>query len=232
MKYFFLSYIFAAAIIVSAFGFRGSKSELPPLEIIPDMDNQAKIKYQASSDFFADGRGARLPVKGTLPMGFESPAIPAADAVDNPKAKPARVAFTSGLDYYNTGKFGDFYGDGLPKEITGDPVVYNEAFLKRGEQRFGIHCAICHGASANGKGVTSKYGILTAFNFQQPGNMDPANAAAYRADGAIFDVITNGKGLMGSYGGNITLRDRWAIVAYIRSLQLAAKESGVTLPLQ
>jgi hypothetical protein len=80
--------------------------------------------------------------------------------------------------------------------------------------------------------VTSKYGILTAFNFQQPGNTDPANAAAYRADGAIFDVITNGKGLMGGYGGNITVRDRWAIVAYIRSLQLAAKESGATLPLQ
>jgi hypothetical protein len=49
MKYFFLSYLFVGAIIVSAFGFRGSKSELPPLEVFPDMDHQAKIKYQASS---------------------------------------------------------------------------------------------------------------------------------------------------------------------------------------
>lgn len=227
MKYFFLSYIFVGAIIVSAFGFRGSKSELPPIEVFPDMDHQAKVKYQAASEFFADGRGARLPVKGTLPMGFEIPSKPAADG-----PKPARVAFSSGLDYYNTGKIGDFYGDGLPAEITGDPSVFNAEFIKRGEQRYNINCAICHGASGNGKGVTSKYGILTAFNFQQAGNLDPANAAAYRADGAIFDVITNGKGLMGSYGGNITLRDRWAIVAYIRSLQLAAKESGVTLPLQ
>lgn len=227
MKYFFLSYLFVGAIIVSAFGFRGSKSELPPLEILPDMDQQAKVKYQASSEFFADGRGARMPVKGTLPMGFEVPAKPAADG-----AAPARVAFTSGLGYYDTGKVGDFYGDGLPTEITSDASVFNENFIKRGEQRFGIHCAICHGASGNGKGVTSKYGILTAFNFQQAGNLDPANVGAYRADGAIFDVITNGKGLMGSYGGNITLRDRWAIVAYIRSLQLAAKESGATLPLQ
>ena len=227
MKYFFLSYLFVGAIIVSAFGFRGSKSELPPLEIIPDMDNQAKIKYQASSEFFADGRGARMPVKGTLPMGFDIPAKPVADG-----AMPARVAFTSGLGYYDTGKVGDFYGDGLPAEITGNKDVFNEEFIKRGEQRYNINCAICHGTSGNGKGVTSKYGILTAFNFQQSGNLDPANAAAYRADGAIFDVITNGKGLMGSYGGNITLRDRWAIVAYIRSLQLAAKESGATLPLQ
>lgn len=227
MKYFFLSYLFVGAIIVSAFGFRGSKSELPPIEILPDMDHQAKVKYQATSEFFADGRGARMPVKGTLPMGFEIPSKPAVDG-----AKPARVAFTSGLDYYSTGKMGDFYGDGLPKEITTDTALFTDAFLKRGEQRYNIHCAICHGASGNGKGVTSKYGILTAFNFQQPGNLDPANGAAYRADGAIFDVITNGKGLMGGYGGNITLRDRWAIVAYIRTLQTAAKESGVTLPLQ
>ncbi|MBE2284172.1 MAG: cytochrome c [Prosthecobacter sp.] len=224
MKYFFLSYIFVGAIIVSAFGFRGSKSELPPIEVFPDMDHQAKVKYQASSDFFADGRGARLPVKNTVPMGFEIPAKAAANG-----AKPARFGFTNGLDYYNTGKMGDFYGDGLPVEITSDASVFNEAFLKRGEQRYNIHCAICHGTSGNGKGVTSKYGILTAFNFQQPGNTDPANAAAFRADGAIFDVITNGKGLMGSYGGNITVRDRWAIVAYIRALQLAAKESGATL---
>ena len=79
MKYFFLSYLFVAAILVSAFGFRGSKSELPPLEIIPDMDQQAKIKYQAASDFFSDGRGARLRVKNTVPMGFDIPTKPAAD---------------------------------------------------------------------------------------------------------------------------------------------------------
>ncbi|MDI1311347.1 cytochrome c [Prosthecobacter sp.] len=229
MKYFFLSYLFVIAIVVSAFGFRGSKSELPPLEIIPDMDQQAKVKYQASSEFFADGRGARLPVKGTLPMGFEVPAQPASATEI---AKPARIAFTSGLGYYDTGKVGDFYGDGLPVEITNDKTVFNAEFIKRGEQRYNINCAICHGTSGNGKGVTSKYGILTSFNFQQAGNLDPANAAAYRADGAIFDVITHGKGLMGGYGGNITLRDRWAIVAYIRSLQIAAKESGATLPLQ
>jgi len=62
MKYFFLSYLFVGAIILSAFGFRGSKSELPPIEVFQDMDHQAKIKYQASSEFFADGRGARMPV--------------------------------------------------------------------------------------------------------------------------------------------------------------------------
>lgn len=219
MKYFFLSLFFLAIIVVSAAGFRGAKSELPPIEIFPDMDNQAKIKYQARSDFFADGVGGRLPVAHTVPMGFEVPAKPAADG-----SAPPKFGFSNGTDYYNTGKIGDFYGDGIPQEAGIDV-----ALIERGQHQFNINCAICHGTSGNGKGVTSKYGILTAFNFHQAGNTDPNNVAAYRPDGAIFDTITNGKGLMGSYGGNIPVRDRWAIVAYIRALQTAVKDNAVTV---
>jgi mono/diheme cytochrome c family protein len=150
-------------------------------------------------------------------MGFEMPAKAAADG-----AAPARFAFSNGLDFYNTGKVGDYYGDGFPAELGLDA-----ALLARGQQRFNIYCSVCHGQSANGKGITSKYGILTAFNFQQPGSTDPANPAAYRPTGAIFDTITNGKGLMGPYGGVLPVRDRWAIISYIRTLQLAGKEVGV-----
>ncbi len=220
LKYFFLSYAFVAAIVVAAFGTRGSKSELPPIELFPDMDHQAKVKFQVKNDFFADGNGARLPVKHTVPMGFEIPAKPASA----PDAKPATYGFTHGMGYYNTGKVGDFYGDGLPSELKADG-----ALLERGQRQYNIYCSVCHGESGNGKGVTSKYGILTAFNFHQAGALDASNAVAYRADGAIFDAITNGKGLMGSYGGNLTIRDRWAIVAYIRALQVAVKEGNVTV---
>lgn len=220
MKYFFLSYLFVAAIVVAAFGTRGSKSELSPIEIFQDMDHQAKVKYQAKSDFFADGLGGRRPVKNTVPMGFEIPGKPSS----SPDYKPATFGFTNGLDYYSTGKVGDYYGDGMPKEIT-----VNKAFLERGELKYNINCAICHGTSGNGKGITSKYGIMTAFNFHQAGSTDTNNAAAYRADGAIFDVITHGKGLMGSYGGNIAVQDRWAIVAYIRAMQVAVKENNVSV---
>lgn len=212
MKYFFLSYLFVAAIVVAAFGTRGSKSELPPIEIFPDMDHQAKVKYQTKSDFFADGLGGRRPVKGTVPVGFELPSAPAS----SPDYKPPHYGFANGLDYYNTGKIGDYYGDGIPKEVTVD-----KALLERGERQYNIYCAVCHGASGDGKGVTSKYGIMTAFNFQQPGGLDTANTGAYRTDGAIYDAIANGKGLMGSYGGNIIVQDRWAIVAYIRAMQVA-----------
>ncbi len=219
MKYFFLSYLFIAAIIVSAAGFRGSKSELPPLEVFPDMDHQPKVKFQTRSDFFADGLGARRPVPHTVPMGYEIPAVPAAD---NPP--PPEFGFGNGTDYYFTGKMGDYYGDGIPAEVAVTPEL-----IARGEERYNISCAICHGESGNGKGVTSRFGILNAFNFHLPGANDPSNAAAWRADGAMFDVITNGKGLMGGYGANITVRDRWAIVAYIRALQTAVQEGQVSV---
>jgi mono/diheme cytochrome c family protein len=212
MKYFFIIFFFLAALIVAGAGFRGSKSELPPIEIFDDMDHQAKVKYQRESEFFADGVASRKPLSGTVPMGFEVPSKAASEG-----GKPALFAFTNGVDYYNTGKMGDYFGDGLPKELALD-----QALLERGQQRYRIYCAVCHGESGNGKGTTSKFGILGAFSFQQPGNLDPANTAAYRTAGSIYDTITNGKGLMGPYGGTIPVRDRWAIVAYVRAMQLAA----------
>ena len=217
MKHFFLSYIFVVILVVGAAGFRGEKFERSPLQIFPDMKDQPKVKYQAASAFFADGIGSRLPVPHTVPVGFEIPAKAASAG-----ALPPRYGFSNGLDFYNTGKVGDFYGDGFPGEL-----VLDADLLARGQQRFNIYCAVCHGQSANGKGITSKYGILTAFNFQQPGSTDKANPAAYRPTGAIFDTITNGKGLMGPYGGVVPVRDRWAIISYIRTLQLAGKEVGV-----
>ena len=217
MKYFFISYLFAAIIVVSAAGLRGSKSAQPPIEIFDDLDHQAKVKYQAGSAFFADGVGTRSHLEHTVPMGFDLPKVAAADG-----AKPPLFGFANGLDFYSTGKVGDFYGDGFPAELEIDLKL-----VERGQQRFNITCAVCHGQSGNGKGITSTSGILTAFNFQQAGATDPASVVAYRPTGAIFDTITNGKGLMGPFGGTLAVRDRWAIIAYIRTLQDAGKAAGV-----
>jgi mono/diheme cytochrome c family protein len=216
MKYFFLSYFIIALLIVSAAGFRGDKSLNTPIEIFQDMDHQAKVKYQVANDFFADGSGSRKPVANTAPIGYDFPSKSAADG------PPPAFGFSNGVDYFSTGKIGDFYGDGFPKELDVD-----QKLLERGQQRYNIYCGVCHGASGNGKGVTSRFGIMGAYNFQQEGATDAGNAVAYRSTGSIFDTITNGKGLMGPYGGSIPVRDRWAIVAYIRTLQLAGKEAGV-----
>ena len=73
MKYFFLSYFLVAVTIVSFAGFRGHKFEETPFEIFPDMDKQAKVKYQQPSSFFDNGHAMRKPVEGTMPIGFEMP---------------------------------------------------------------------------------------------------------------------------------------------------------------
>ncbi|WP_075089058.1 hypothetical protein [Verrucomicrobium spinosum] len=80
MKYFFLSYFLVVVTVVSFAGFRGHKFEKPPIQVFPDMDDQAKVKAQVKSEFFADGVGMRHPVTGTLPMGFEQPSKPASEA--------------------------------------------------------------------------------------------------------------------------------------------------------
>ena len=194
MRYFILGYLLLIALVVSVAGFRGSKTARSPIQIFNDMDMQGKSNAQSTSDFFGNGQAAQLPVAGTIPMGWEVPAVAASAGG---KANLDGYAFAN--DYLNTGKIGEYYGHGMPE---------------RGQQKYGIYCAICHGESGNGAGVISKYGIL-------PTNLIIAPVAdlAQRPDGNIYDVVVNGKGLMGAYGANLTLKDRWSIVAYVRTLQ-------------
>ena len=168
------------------------------------MDRQDKLKFQKPSRFFADGVGSRLPVEGTIPMGFEIPVKTAA------KGGFAAYGFSHGDDYYNSGLFGDYFGDGMPEEVE-----VTAELLERGRARYDINCAICHGAAGDGKGAVSNYWPTPIGNFHDPRLTDRAQVP----DGAIFHTITNGKGLMGSYGANIAVGDRWAIVAYVRVLQ-------------
>jgi mono/diheme cytochrome c family protein len=94
------------------------------------------------------------------------------------------------------------------------------ALINLGRERYDIHCSRCHGESGNGAGVLSKYGIANIFNFHQPAFTSPTDAA-YRSNGQVFDVITKGKGLMGPYGANTTVKERWAIIAWLRTMAMA-----------
>lgn len=200
MRWFFLILFAIAVMLAVGIGPRGDKFTKPPLYLFPDMDWQYKLKYQKPSDFFADGQGARRPVAGTVPLGYEAPL----DGEDFPK----------GDAYFRTGLFGDFYGDGLPEAVEID-----EALLARGAERYQIYCTACHGTSGNGQGVVSKY-----WQIPPTANLlDPRVAAL--PDGQIFWTISHGKGLMGPYNGAIPIEDRWAITAYLRVLQNAAGAS-------
>jgi mono/diheme cytochrome c family protein len=214
-RYFFLACLFVSLLVIGWAGFRGEKSTKPPLMVFPDMDDQPKIKFQAGSEFFPDGRGARPPVAGTVPMGLAMATKRAVEA-----DKESALGFTIGNDYYHTGRFGDYWGDGIPEQIA-----VNEALLRRGGERYGIYCAPCHGLAGDAQGITSKYGVNAIANFHLPPFADPKDPT-FRTDGSMFATVTYGKGQMGPYGAVIPVPDRWAIIAYIRTLQIAKAESA------
>ncbi len=208
MRYFFLIYALIALLVVGIGGFRGQKFSKPPIRVFPDMDIQDKVKAQAVDSFFADNSGSRLPVGGTQPRGFNVEGESTLGGIPE-------YEFGGQIGYYSTGHVGDYFGAGMPEELglTDDNVG---AFIRRGEERYGIYCAVCHGSSGDGQGITSQYGVPAIANF----HLDNFKSAAY-PDGRMFETITHGKGMMGAYGYNIPLRDRWAIISYVRTLQTA-----------
>jgi mono/diheme cytochrome c family protein len=101
--------------------------------------------------------------------------------------------------------------------VHGFPVEVDEEFLARGKERFGIFCSPCHGQLGDGKGMISQRGF-------QPDKIVPSYFSKQARDwpeGAYFDIITNGYGMMYPYAARIKPMDRWAIIAYIRVLQKA-----------
>lgn len=94
------------------------------------------------------------------------------------------------------------------------PPAITPALIQRGKEQFTVFCSPCHGASGEGDGVIVQRG------FPHPPSYDSDALLSAPAD-HFFDVITNGYGVMYSYASRIGPRDRWAIVAYIRALQLS-----------
>ncbi len=212
MRYFFLTYAILAVLVIGIFGYRGAKFAKPPIWVFPDLDVQDVLRAQKPDAFFANGRGARLPLAQTQPRGFN------ADGQREPGGIP-EYEF-GGTGYYTTGQIGDYFANGMPEELklTADNAP---ALIRRGQEVFTLTCALCHGSAGDAQGITSAYGVPVAANPNAKLNAIPP---AIYPDGRIFNTITQGKGMMGAYGPNIPIRDRWAVVAYVRTLQ-AAKAS-------
>ena len=113
--------------------------------------------------------------------------------------------------------------DGKP--INAIPFSITRAVLQRGQERFNIYCAPCHDRLGNGHGMIAQRG----FNHPPPQSyhIDRLRQAPV---GYFFDVITNGLGAMPDYAAQIEPRDRWAIVAYVRVLQLSQHASVNDVP--
>ena len=214
MKSFFLLFALLVILVVSVAGFRGQKSARPPIEVFSDMRRQPKVLAQAPSGFFADGRGSRPPVADTVPIGYAIPLHkPVDDSVGEASGPYNQIYFSSAPEYPDTGKLGGQWGTGMPFEIT-------PGLMERGRERFTINCSPCHGDTAAGNGIASKFGLVAIANLH-------LERIRKMADGEIFNTITHGKNTMLGYGDRIQVRDRWAIIAYVRALQKS--QGGATI---
>jgi hypothetical protein len=101
------------------------------------------------------------------------------------------------------------------------PVNVDDAFLERGRQRYVIYCQPCHDARGDGKGILFQRGNVPTASFHQ-------EKILKYPDGQMFDIMTNGMGLMPAYRWPIPPADRWAIVAHVRDLERKRLASGAT----
>jgi len=169
---------------------REVKKTEPRIHIIPDMDNQPKVKAQSRFMLWADRRGMRPPVQGTV-------------AWDSVIGEPGLT-------------LGKVDGDAWVKAI---PVSVTMPVLERGRQRYDIYCSPCHGLAGYGDGM-----VATRADQLQEGTWTPPTSfhtdlVRERPAGHLFNTISNGIRNMPSYGSQIPVDDRWAIVAYVRALQ-------------
>ena len=104
---------------------------------------------------------------------------------------------------------------GTTNFIVVNPVKVTEQLMTRGQQRYQIYCSPCHSPVGDGNGITKSFGMAVVANLHDP-------RIVGLPDGELFHVISNGRNLMGPYASQIEVEDRWAIVAYVRALQLSA----------
>jgi len=194
MRYFLA--LFALAVIggVAVLGFRGDISRQPPrmAEIFSDLNIQPKLRPQTTTKFGGFADGAS---SRPYPLGTVAQKVGFAD---NSTYKD---------DAYNTGKQGAAF-------VEVNPVPVTSELVKRGQERFNIYCQPCHGAQGDGNGITKKLGMTTVANLHD-------QRIVRLNDGEIFNTISYGKATMMGYAGNVPVGDRWAIVGYLRALQLS-----------
>ncbi len=183
-----------------------------------DMQDQPKAIAYRENSFFRDGTGSRPLVEGTVPRGH----LREDRAFYFGKKATAQPAAASAQTPSNTNSVNSQAGL-YPDDVDTIPMQLTKADLDRGQERYNIYCSVCHGMTGNGDGMIARRG----FNKPSPANyhQDRLRQAPV---GHFFDVMTNGWGAMPAYSQQISVEDRWRIVAYIRALQLSQQPGSAT----
>ena len=167
-----------------------------------DMQDQPKVKPLRGSTFFADGLGSRQPIEGTIPRGY----LRSDTEFFTGKKAGAQGAPANAQTGAQSNSF--------PDDVDTFPLPVTQEVVERGRARYAIFCSACHGLTGNGDGMIVRRGFRRAASF----NDDRLRQAPV---GHFFDATTNGWGAMPSYAAQIPVQDRWAIIAYIRALQVS-----------
>lgn len=169
-------------------------------QVMRDMYEQPRFDPDAATTLFDDGRATRPPPPGSVAhsrgdLAATTSGRAGVDRVDDASAASARASL---------------------------PTI-TRALLARGQERFDIYCAPCHGIVGDGDGPVVRRGFPAPPSY----HIDRLREAP---DRHFFDVITQGHGIMYSYADRVAPADRWAIVAWIRALQLSQHVDVDTLP--
>ena len=191
----------ALVLVAAISGCRGMKSGEPPIHPNLNMDFVQRMEAQEANAFFADNSAQREPVAGTVRRG--------------------QLQTTDNAPFFYGRDASGAYVEGIPVEVTGD-------LLERGRERYGIYCTPCHGLAGDGRGIVAVGNGGQGYGFAVPSYHTEALRA--RPDGYVYDVIANGVNSMPSYGHEMPASDRWAVVAYVRALQLSQDATAADVP--
>ncbi|MBP7147810.1 MAG: cytochrome c [Acidobacteria bacterium] len=170
---------------------RWVKSGKTRIRLVQDMGAQSSYRPQSENPLFADGRGMRPRVPGTVARG-------------ELRYEPAVASGRS--------------DDQWLAEI---PLAIDMPALERGRERYGIYCAPCHGLAGSGDGIVARRAEQLQEGTWVPPLSFHDPQVRSRPAGHLFNTITNGIRNMPAYGPQIPVEDRWKIVAYVRALQLS-----------
>jgi mono/diheme cytochrome c family protein len=158
-----------------------------------DMHDAPRVEAFEATDAFADGRGGRPLVEGTVARGW-----------------------LNDDELLTTGKVDGQLVDQFPFPVTRE-------VLERGRQRFNAFCTPCHGTTGSGNGMIVQRGLRPPPSFHEERQRSSPV-------GHYFDVMSNGLGVMQDYRAQVEVKDRWAIAAYIRALQLSQRATVADVP--
>ncbi len=197
MRYLLLTFAVVVVVVVSFAGFRGSRFRQPPLEIYADMKRQPRLRPETANAAFANHLSSQLIPEGTVA-----------------RVKPFQLGNQEIYPWQdvplNTGRL-----TGMTNFVATNPFPLTTERLAQGRKLFDINCAACHTRIADGNPVAKRIGAMGVV-----ANLHDKRIVVM-PDGELFNTVTYGKNLMFSYAEKLKAEERWAVIAYLRTLQLS-----------